>query len=64
MTNEQICGKCKYHQRRDWVEMYCACAESKFHGKDTEYNETCECYEEREISGVRRGHDGSSTPTA
>ena len=44
---EKVCGKCKYHKRRDWVEMYCACEKSRYYGKDTEYNERCEYYDER-----------------
>jgi len=45
----KVCGTCKHHQRLDWVDMYCACKESKLYGRDTEYNETCDQYEEREI---------------
>ena len=45
---KNVCGTCGYHQRLDWVDMYCACDESKHKGKETEYNDTCECYKERE----------------
>ena len=46
MENKEICGTCEYHKYYDG-EWYCMCEYSDANGCITDYNDSCEEYEER-----------------
>ena len=45
----EVCGTCRYHAFEgisdDWI---CVCDESDYLADWTDYNDSCECWEERE----------------
>lgn len=44
---DAICGNCKWHIpiEKEWT---CDCEESEGYGLSTQYDDACECFEERE----------------
>ena len=50
MQNDEICGKCYYH-RKHYDEWCCDNPDSECYGCATEYNDTCEDFEDRANSG-------------
>jgi len=50
---EKKCGKCKYH-RFEEVDWMCCCLDSDRCGEYTDYDETCEEFEERREVAKRR----------
>ena len=48
MSNEKICGNCKYHQHEDWTDGWvCVNDRSDYCTCWTEYRDYCEEFEER-----------------
>lgn len=48
--NDNCCGKCKYHKNYTMgaeSEWYCSNPDSYNDGVETEYNDTCEDFEEK-----------------
>lgn len=49
MAEKKCCGTCKYNKYvRDEDEFYCGCEESDNYGIENSYDDSCECYEEKE----------------
>jgi len=48
MSENKCCGTCQHHVWDKGPEFMCICTESDAEGEYTMYNETCECWEERE----------------
>lgn len=45
---DEICGKFKYHLPMAENEFVCDCEESEGYGLSTQFDDACECFEERE----------------
>ena len=44
---KNCCGTCRYHRRIDAIDWDCKNKESEYYGLETEYEDTCEEWEER-----------------
>lgn len=53
VTNYGMCGECE-HNKRDWTnpnnpDFYCSNERSDYYGYNTDYTDTCDCFEQRGI---------------
>ena len=48
MREEQCCGTCKFHMKENEEDYICTNGDSEYVADWTEYNHTCDEWEERE----------------
>ena len=55
MARNEICGTCRWHKKENDGSWTCSNPESDLYSDWTDYNSSCEEYEERAPYGARKG---------